>query len=345
MSENYPIIDIDQVGLKGGVIDPSELFESTKRREREMSTQQATIDVIGSLSGGESRDLWRGKISLQSRLDSGEINPDELESATKRVNQFYVPVSKGASIRCVDGSGIKGYDKQSAIWYGRPLGPQVAGGTAGAALAMRLTSGANPGATLLNDIERIAEDYSRDYLSGDHTDDQVGDSKTGCGEIDEGLPKLAAIVGPLTGQIIKSKADAIMASGGMVAEPGAFEKIQNNARVLQEIEGYYSPAKEILEKIKSLNPSGVEVLVRPHSEITLTINWQPLTTFDRDAYNSETDSKIGNFNLDAWAIFEEFGEEIGYAMIVDAVATVMAISDGSPLLLVRRPVEEPTPVS
>jgi hypothetical protein len=336
MSENSPVISIDQKNWT----DPDGLFESTKREEREMSAQQATIEVIGKLSGGENSDLWQGKISLDTRLESGEIEANELTTIPELVNRFYVPVSKGAALRCVDGSSLQGYDKNSPTSYARPLGPQIQGGIAGEAQARRLWLGPNAGATLLTDIDESFNDYSRDYLPGDHTDDVVGEDATGCGAIDKYATKISLLADSTRQKSIEATADAIMASGEKMTPVGAFERIAKNAEALNRIEGYLPPAKDTLAKIRSLNPNGVEVLVRPHPEASLTINWVANTTHDRDAYNAETDSRIGNFSLDAWAIFEELGEEVGYAAIVDAVVTVMAITDGSQILLVRRLAEE-----
>ena len=341
MSEISPVINIDQnIGA-----DPNSLLESTKRQERYMSAQQATIEVIGELSGGDNTGLWQGKISLDSRIDSGEVTTDELASIPELVNQFYVRASKGAALRCVDGSSLGGYNENNATSYARPLGPQIQGGIAGEAQAMRLWLGPDPGATLLTDIDKVYDDYSHDYLPGDHTDDIVGEDATGCGAIDKYDTKIALLADPSKQKSIKAIAESIIASGDKVIPAGAFERISKNAKALSQSAGYLPAAKDTLDKIRSLNPSGIEVLVRPHPEETLTINWVANTTHDRDAYNAQTDSRIGNFNLDAWAVFVELGEEVGYAAIVEAVATVIAITDGSQILLVRRPKIENTAIA
>lgn len=329
-------IEVDEITA----VDPARLLEIAKNKQQEMSSRQATIEVAGRLYGRENNGLWEGKISLDDRINNGEIDSDYLEVIPAKVNRSFVPVSKGAALRCVDGSSSQGYDKNSAMSHDRPLGPQIQGGIAGVAQAMRLWLGPSPNTTLLTDIDKVNDDYLKDYSPGDHTDDTVGDDLTGCGAIDKYTTKLAFLTDPSKQQAIKDISEAILASGNKVVPTGAFDRILKNATDLSEIEGYLPPAKNTLAKIRSLNPSGVEVLVRPHPEASVTINWVSNTTHDRDAYNAETDSKIGNFNLDAWAIFEEFGEEIGYAVIVDAVATKMAITDGSQLLLIRTPVQE-----
>ena len=329
-------IEIDEITS----IDPARLLELAKSKQQEMSAQQATVEVVGRLSGGENNGLWEGKISLDNRVKSGEIDNDYLESIPALVNRFYIPVSAGAALRCVDGSSLQGYDKNSALSHARPLGPQIQGGIAGAAQAMRLWLGPSPNTTLLTDIDKCNDEYLRDYLPGDHTYDIVGEDLTGCGAIDQYATKLSFLTDPPKQQAIRDISEAILASGNKVAPVGAYERIIKNATALRKSDGYLPPAKDTLTKIRSLNPNGIEVLVRPHPEASVTINWVADTTHDRDAYNAETDSKVGNFNLDAWAIFEEFGPEIGYATIVDAVATKMAITDGSQLLLIRSPLRE-----
>jgi hypothetical protein len=332
MAEIFDLSSIEVATISP--IDPARLLEITKNKEREMSAQQATIDVLGTLSSNENADLWQGQISLDSRIDSGEVKAEELSSIPDLVNRFYVSASRGAALRCVDGSSLQGYDKNSA---GKPLGPQIPGGIAGEAQAMRLWLGPDPEATLLTDIDKIFEDQSHDYLPGDHTDDVVGEGATGCGAIDQYTTKIALLADPAKQKSIETIANSIMASGGKIIPTGAFERLAKNAEALNQASGYLPAPKDTLDKIRSLNPTGVEILVRPHPEATLTINWVANTTHDRDAYNAETDSRIGNFSLDAWAVFKELGDEIGYAAIVDAVTTVISITDGSQLLLVRRP--------
>jgi len=344
MGEIFNITGIEVAKI--AEIYPARLLELTKNKEREMSEEQATIEVLGELSGGERADLWQGKISLDSRIESGEITADELDSVPNNVNRFYVSVSESAALRCVDGSSLLGYDKNSAVSSNKPLGFQIQGGVAGVAQAMRLWLGPEPGATLLTDIDKSTEKYLGNYQAGNHTDDTVGEDATGCGAIDQYATKLAFLTNPTKQPAIKDIADSIMASGNKTAPAGAFERITRNAAALSQIEGYVPPAKDTLDKIRSLNPNGIEVLVRPHPEVSLTLNWVKNKTFSRDAYNAETDSKIANFNLDTWAIFDHLGEEVGYAAIVDAIVTVMAITDGSQLLLVRRPVEQtPLPLA
>ncbi len=332
MNENYPSIDVDQSGL----IDPAVLLDAIKHKEREMSIQEATIETIGSLSAGANLELWRGNISVEKRLEDSEISQDELDANHELIGQFFVPVSRGAAERCVDGSKIEGYDANDANWNARPLGPQYAGGTVGAARSLRRYLGPDSSATIATDIDKLLDEYPRHFAPGNHTDDQSPVDRTGCGNEDYCRETSLAIVDPKSGRVIKDIADAIMASGNLYVPGEAFAELQKNTKAILKEDDYFLPAQQVISKIEALNPNGIETLVRPHTETTLTVNWKTGTTFNRDAYNAATDSKTGNFNLDAWAIFEEYGLDIGYAMIVDAVATLMQITDGSQLLLVRQ---------
>jgi hypothetical protein len=321
--------------------DPARILEVIKQEMHEMSKQEAKIVDLGTLSGGEHEHLWRGNISLKRRLDSGEITEQEVEARTSRLNEFFVQVSKGAPKRCVDGSTIQGYDDHDPEWFGRPLGPQEQGGTVDEAIALRLVRGIEPDATLDKDIDELVDNSKSDFAPGGHTDNEVsGQDRTGCGAVDGQSRKLRLYNDQEASAFIEEKANVLWRLAGAESKAGAFQRLQKPAEQLLELKDYFPTGWGILNKMHSINPKGVEKLIRPHPEVSLTINLLKGTTFHRDHYNAETNGEIGNFNLDAWNFFEEFSEEEAYALMADAVATLMDLTDGSLRLFARLPVKE-----
>jgi len=315
-----------------------------KQELHKMSEQEGRIVEVGTLSGGENEQLWNqgaNAISLRRRLETGEVTEAEVNEGVSRLNQSFVRTTPGAAKRCVDGSTIEGYDDADPAWYGRPLGPQVQGGTADEAVAMRLTKGftEDETSTLLSDIEEVVSAGRSEYAPGDHTDDHANEEKSGCGAVDGQVRKLPRYNDPEHAAVIKATADTIFGRTGLKPKEGAFEAIQASAAAMAAQPDYLPSAQGFLAKLRELNPNGVEKLIRPHAEVSLTLNFVEGTTFHRDHFNAQTGSKIQNFNLDVWAIIKEYGQD-GYALIVDAVATVMDLTDGSLRLYARLPAEQ-----
>ena len=333
---HYPVFD----GFESAdQVEHALVLNIVRQEVMEQSEQEADIIDLGTLSGGESQHLWKGGISRQQRIDTGEITEAEVEDRLSTINSYFVPVGIGAPKRCVDGSSIVGYDDSDPTWYARALGPQVQGGSADEAFAKRLVSGIAPGEqpTLLTDIKtNVVETRSR-FAPGDHTDDRATDENCGCGAI-VGMPRKLAFFNDIEATSYShQKTNGLLDRLGIQAPAEVFERMVQTAQELNNQQGYL-PAKssEVLDLLASLNPRAIETLKRPHAEVSVTINLVPDTTFHRDHYNAQTADKIQNFNLDAWVILEEYGEE-GYAVLVDAVQTLMDLTDGSLRLLVRVP--------
>jgi hypothetical protein len=301
------------------------------------------------LSGEKNQELWTGGISLAARLKpnytpaANRLTMDEVRSRVSALGQFFVPTRRGAGVRCIDGSTLLGYDDMDPRWFARSLGPQVQGGTLGEAVAWRMWHGVENGeeVSFLKDLQKVAELPTR-YGVGAHTDDHANADaksaaeKSGCGQYDGQARKL-----PLYGQaapsdLMVSTAATLLDLANIQANPKSFERLQTSARDLLRRTAYFASAHEAIAEIHKLNPEGLEKVVRPHNEVSLTVNFVPGTTFHRDHYNAGTDSKIQNFGLDAWYIVEKYGEA-GYALVVDAVATAMDLTDGSLLLFARLP--------
>ncbi|HSH18040.1 MAG TPA: hypothetical protein VK978_01515 [Candidatus Saccharimonadales bacterium] len=323
-------------GLQEQQLAPEELLDHVKQQIHERSEREGRIVELGTLSGGQHEELWTGAISLSSRLEAGELTQKAVDAQTARINSFFVPAVKGAAKRCIDGSSLQGYDDADPRSYGRALGPQIQGGSLGEAVALRMWEGLSEQTTsLADDLKALAERGGR-YAVGDHTDDHADGTKTGCGQYDGQMRKLPRYEEETYAGIMKATADAILAQVDIPSQQAHFERLQRSAAELAKHSEYFAPAEEALAALRGLNPDGVETLVRPHNEVSLTINFVPGTTFHRDHYNAQTHSKIQNFGLDAWNIVEEHGEA-GYALVVDAVATAMDLTDGTLKLYARLP--------
>jgi hypothetical protein len=317
------------------------VLEMIKREAHEMANETADMIDLGVLRTAENAHLWQGAISRESRLVSGDITEAELGQAYQRLNGSFRTVAQGAPKRCIDGSTIEGYDDANAADYTRPLGPQVQGGIADEAYAQRLIKGFNPteNATLIGDIDAAAAEHSGDFAPGDHTDNhnEGNPDNTGCGAINGMRAKAELLVDEEAATYAKGVVDSILALAESSMPAAAYESLRLHAGQMLASPDYLpDQVGTVLDKIRDLNPNGVEKLVRPHNECSLTINFAPDTTFHRDHYNAATDDKIQNFNLDAWYITQEYGDE-GYALVVDAVLTAMNLTDGSLQVFARVP--------
>jgi hypothetical protein len=334
----------DAVEMKSVPHQAPMILEAIKQEAHEMANEQAELLDIGVLRTPENSHLWNNSektISLARRLESGEITEAELQEAEGRLNEAYIAVSKGAPKRCIDGSTLEGYDDTNPEHYGRPLGPQIQGGIADEAYAMRLTKGlsAEPNATLLTDIEIVASEHSADFAPGDHTDNvnHGNPDNTGCGAVNGMEVKTERILDEETSDFAHGVTTTVLGIENIVPDESALADLRTRAAELRDKPGYFPEhVAEVLKKITELYANGIEKLVRPHNEAFLVINFVRGTTLHRDHFNAATDSKIQAFSLDAWYIIDEYGEE-GYALVMDAVLTAMNLTDGSLRVKARLP--------
>lgn len=325
---NSTIIDLSEQSFNALLLDRAKL------EFKEMAIQAADLIYIGELRGDTPTKDWTGKISLSEKLKSGSLTEDAVADATSHLNESFVNVTVGAPKRCVDGSTIFGYDDSDPNWYGRSLGPQVQGGITGNASGDRLVKGYKPGATLIEDVKRRMSADSR-FAPGDHTDNHADGQATGCGHID-GHGRRSIIYKDKHDSLISVLAAIYNQAGADFPEANVGKLLANGRSLHENADDYYQDSWKILDLLKESNPKAVEKLVRPHNEVSLTINFIDDTTFHRDHYNARTHSEIQNFNLDAWNILEEHKDDSFY-VLADAVATLMDLTDGSLQVYVRLP--------
>jgi hypothetical protein len=251
---------------------------------------------------------------------------------------FFVAAKPGATKRCIDGSTIDGYDAKDPKWQKRALGPQIQGGSVEESVAIRLSricaDPDKPVTSLVEDLKRISKDRASKYKEGDHTDVHADETKTGCGAIDGQLRKLDLYDDMDALVTIRSTVNSILGLVNVHVPISSFDKLIVAANRLAARPEYFSKPNDILQTLKDLNPDALEMMTRPHAEVSLTLNFVPDTTFDRDRYNSKSNSKIQNFNLDIWNILQEHGDD-AFIVIADSVATAMDLTDGTLRLFAR----------
>jgi hypothetical protein len=327
------------------------LLENVKREFMDMSTQQGNVEDLGKLAQETGAHQWTGKISLDERLKSGEVSTQEIDQAIRDINDYFIPTTLGAHVRCIDGRNYAGYDDNDPDSYGRSRGPQIPGGTPGGALAWRLASG-NDGKTpmgdanLRDDIALFAEvDVDTGYTADGHTDEKATKGRTGCGAVD-GMEEILAMFNPDSIKDIEHITKLILGENNY--KPSNFDKIIASAvRLLSNKEQYFTEKEEVLEEIKTHTPGGVPVLVGPHNEVLTVINLVPNTTLHKEHFNSRTSGKIGVFNYDFWRTKdvsehlasdeEEMRSRYLHARVSTAVGALMYLTDGSQRLLIRTP--------
>ncbi|HSH55536.1 MAG TPA: hypothetical protein VK983_01770 [Candidatus Limnocylindrales bacterium] len=320
-----------------------ELLEQLKAAMYEKSRSEGRLVKLGPLKNEQNAPLWNSDgISLQRRVDAGEITADELATADAAIEESFVPTTPGARKRCIDGSTGAGYDDTDPRDYGRPLGPQIQGGTVGEAVALRMAHGISEDeqdVTIIDDIATVARERKSKFAEGAHDDDKSRDHtvKTGCGQVDGGPRKQPRYNQALYSEVYLPTADAVLSLAGLQAPEGGYERIEQTAAVLAGRPEYFSSPAKIVAAVRQENADGIETVIRPHNETWLIINLVPNTTFHRDNFNARTDSKIQCFGLDAWNIVEEHDPMTAYALVVDAAATFMDLTDGSIEVQVRLP--------
>ena len=338
-----------------------------------------TINNLGTLNGviNESNSelvvypkskIWTGAISLEQRLANDPDFAQRVEVALKpeTIEPYYVQADLDARTRCIDGRLLEGW-MESLELQKRDLGPQVPGGAATMALAMRLVDGMDltSHTTLASDIDdSISLLVSHGLSFGGHIDDHAGEGKTGCGAIDQLKPILEKFQQPETSFQMRGLVSALM---GEAYDTDLYNSIigeLQNVWALQSIylaqndQGQFEYNIHAIDALRknATDENPVAKLVGAHNEVGLVINRVPHTTFNRDKYNSDHNSEIQLFNYDIW-YSEQLAATLypvsGAMKLADrqvniqkqvkfltvrsmlAVATAMQLTDGSVDLLLR----------
>jgi len=320
-----------------------------KQQMYERSMQSGSIDIIGTLGGENTSKLWTGSISLAKRLDSGELLSTDIAEAVNFLGQCYVSTQKGARIRCIDGRYIESYDDDNPAKFGRILGPQAPGGTPVKAIAYRLSVGGKDdryeNADLAKDIHLLAgKAVDLGYIAGDHVDNNDNPGKTGCRAIDN-IEEHCENINPKSLSEIEDMTKNVL---GELYNPGHFDHlIASSSRLLAVKESYFLPKGDIIEELIRHNPDGAPTLVGNHAEIAVILNMVPNETFHRDHFSSKFNGDMQAFSYDIYHTFDTAkslfpDDPISQSKYIHvrvglAISALMDLTDGSPLLGVRRP--------
>lgn len=323
-----PQIDITQSQI---------LLQDKIKQEQELSKEQGNLVKLGVLRGDTNPEHWTGSISLASRLESGELSRDEVDIQLTKLPKFFIEAKVGSPKRCGDGRTITGFDPQSTQWHSRGLGVQIFGGTGGDATGIRLSKGYETDATFIGDIKTTALNHESDFAPGDHTDDHAQGDKTGCGAIDGQERKNDIYLDSERSQTLETILKFVYDKAGLPLPVKIFAQLaQNSQSIKNHADEYFADKHLALNTIEAQSIQGIESLTGQHNEISLTMNFVKGTTFNRDLYNTDTDGKIQNFNIDVWAIIQEHGENASF-VLADAIATALDLTDGSIEVFARMP--------
>ncbi len=314
-------------------------LDLTKQELKEIAMNEAEIISLGSLRGETSADDWRGTISPTDRLNSKEVTQEELDRAEENLLPCFVPVGEGAPKRCVDGRTVKGYKDKLASWFGRKLGPQVQGASMGDVMGSRLKSGYKKDATILGDVKALGTALKSRFGLGAHTDNHGDNPDTGCGQLGGAEARTATYLDNRS-QTIVSRAKDVYEAAVLPFPTHKVPELVKNAKSLEENKTeYFGDLAKVIPLIREEAPQAVPEQVGQHKEAFVTINLWPGYTFHTDHFNVLTDDNVHSFNLDAWAIIEEHGED-AFFVLADAIATLMQLTKGDLELKLVRPKQE-----
>ena len=301
-------------------------------------SEQVNLVNLGMLRGDTSSADWTGSVSVQERLDSGELNQEMLDYAAKLLGNYFVPVAMGAPKRCVDGRSVIGYNPTDPAWANQQLGVQIQGGTEGDAIGQRLAIGYSAGATLLDDLKLVTTHGKNNFAPGGHNDDHSQAPNTGCGHRDGQTRRLPIYTDRSRGATLRERLDFTYNKAGLVVPKSMPERLTTNATsLLTKSESYFKDNHKILDWYAETDDKAVRHLTGVHNEVSATLNFVQGTTFNPDAYNLQTKNLANNFNVDVWNILDENGED-AYFVLADAMTTLMDLTKGDLQLFARVPV-------
>lgn len=298
----------------------------------------------------DNESIWRGQISASLRLLRGEITRNDIQYAKDIVSECYVFTTPGSQVRCIDGRTISGYNDASAKWFNLPMGPQSPGGTPVGGVCWRIARPSGQAEILQSDIEKDVREFENSsvestYLPGDHVGENPKPGKTDCGAIDGLIPILKVcnkynLLGDLESAI------RLLLQDEYTYNVEHFNNlVAGTTRLLGAQASYFTDLPHIIESLKELNAKGAPVLIGPHHEVFVSVNYVPGTTLHTNHFNTRTNGKINVFNYDIWRtidaaramdVDEQTKSRYIHARVGMTIATLMFLTDGSLELLLRK---------
>jgi len=329
-------------------------------------------DIVTRSKGGvvaqKSQRLWTGGISPAARVASNKSLKPRIERVLEPrvLGGYFVPCDLGSQTRCIDGRLIEGYEDDIAM-HGRPLGPQVPGGTAISALTRRIVHAEPVDGTFTytDDLETVINLLQHKGLSfGGHIDNiNHPHGNTGCGAIDQVPEVLATIANPRAQRQIRGLAEQLL---GVRYDDRAVDTILGRIINLQSVAeryfsidsktGIYAYKQKLIAEMRKKGDK-VSRLVGPHYEVGLVVNAARATTFDTDRFSADNNNELQLFNYDIWFtlhvanLLYPVNHDVSYqtakknlrlqheyilCRTLLAIAVAMVLTDGSIQLIVRK---------
>lgn len=282
---------------------------------------------------------WPGGISAAKLIALRGLSESVLDAAAQSLEECFRPAASSVQSRCIDGRSEPGSSAAT-------LGPQVPGGTPGAALAYRLSviePNVPSRVTLAGDTHHVLQAMlSTGKIPGGHRD-TLGNG-IGCGAIDRmdnalevlAKPEVLHEIEALTRSVLDDRFDL-----------HAFQVTGAAAKTLAaHAEAYLAQKQRSIEAVEQALGRPVPVLLGEHAELFVIMNYVPNSTFSTTEFNA-ANTGVQAFNYDVWRSFEEAEDlfpapndqslrnRFIHARVMIAVATLMVLTDGSQRLVVR----------
>jgi hypothetical protein len=307
------------------------------------------VNDIGRLSS----ERWDGPVSADELIENKEVSLENIDSAISNIDSFYISVGTAALTRCIDG-------RHDPDLMESNLGPQVPGGVAGAALAHKIgvDSGDARGGSFLTDANFMIKKFLRHNLSlGGHRDEHSENTDSvGCGAIDAMHKAVEAMANPDLHHDHKELVVEIMGtdtSSDIHFDRDIYMRNMGIAGFVHaSSESYFRGREAIMDTLDKHQPGGsVPILKGQHKECLFVVNMVPNETLSSNRFAEEHDG-MQAFGYDVWrsvqmaeTILPGRDQELDRrrfitARIMTTIATLMALTDGSQRLVIRRPVYE-----
>lgn len=308
------------------------------------STKDTNITKTQIISAGKlSASKWPGAISVSNLINNGTYTVDQINDAKQKINNYYVKVNNSAKTRCIDGRQDPNIDSTN-------IGPQVPGGTLGAALAYRLATFNKDStkSTFLQDTNYIIKKLlSFGLTPGGHRDvlnSTKQTNKIGCGALDNMEYILKTMLKP---EIVNNHMHIVKDMLNTDYISSAYLRNLGAATILNgQSDHYFVGKQKALDIIEKNNKNSIATLAGSHQEVFVIINYVSNTTFDSNKFASENNG-MQAFGYDIWRtkqIAELLFPETEHATdtsnfliarVMFTVATIMALTDGSQELFYR----------
>lgn len=343
-------------------------FIAVEQGRQRMSEAEATITFLATPESPDGnkrnrlKDLvddpraeWTGGISVDKRIERGEITAEQVEHAKRSLGSFFVPTREGGVVGCIDGRTKVGFIRNSAAAIKEKFGPKIPGGTLAGGVSYRHAVSSFfsqfKNRTIVDDARTFAEasENKGGYLPGDHSahPDKPG---LGCGAVD-GLEETHKKVNPNNINTLYGLTKGVL--GDDFSEEH-FSHFVSSAQFLAANDSYFDSKQQAIDELAALHHEALPELEGEHFEVILCINRKRGTTLNTDLFNTvmkeETGVELQAFDYDLWytedmarALFPDSVEQqqrFVHCRLAKAIATLMYLTDGTLQVAVRDAVHE-----